>query len=75
MAKKLRKVSTPPRLLLLELLIPWVVMGLAALLGLYMQFGEVTLTVFALGCSLTSTLAIRFWDKRRRRVRARTLDP
>lgn len=75
MAKKLRKVSTPPRLLLLELLIPWIVMGLAALLGLYLNLGEIAVTMFALGCALTTTLAVRLWEQRRRRIRAGSLDP
>ncbi len=67
MAKKLRKVTTPSRLLMLELLIPWVVMGLAALLALYLDFNDVGITVFALGCGLSTTFAVRLWESRRRR--------
>ena len=74
MAKKLRKVTTPPRLLLLELLIPWVAMGLATLLGVYLGFGDIAITVFALACALTTTVIVRFWEQRRRRVLARNLE-
>ncbi|OGS44622.1 MAG: hypothetical protein A3K76_06615 [Euryarchaeota archaeon RBG_13_57_23] len=73
MAKKLRKVTTPPRLLLVELLVPWIVMGLAALLGLYLGFGEIAITVFALASALTTTVIVRFYEQRRRRILARNL--
>jgi positive regulator of sigma E activity len=74
MAKKLRKVTTPPRLLMLEMLIPWIVMGIAALLGLYIGMGDVSVTIFALACALTTTIIVRFWEQKRRRAIIRNLD-
>jgi len=73
MAKKLRKRAIPPRLLLIELLIPWAVMGLAALLALSLGFGEVVITVFALACALASTFTVRLLEQRRRRAEADAL--
>ena len=70
MAKKLRKVRISRRLLLIEFLIPWAVMGIVALTGYYLGLGEIGITVSALACALTATLIIRLLEQRRRRIQA-----
>ncbi|MCX6658243.1 MAG: hypothetical protein NTY62_06120 [Euryarchaeota archaeon] len=71
MAKKLKKVRKNPLLLMIELLLPWVVMGgLAAILTSIGTSRESTIA-FALAGGLGTTGLIFVFERRRRATRVR----
>jgi NADPH:quinone reductase-like Zn-dependent oxidoreductase len=68
MAKKIRKV--PPQrksmlVLFIELLIPWLVMGGAAVILVSAGMSGIPVFVIALGAALGATVFIRYYDKKR----------
>jgi len=70
MAKKLRKVGTPLPILFLELLIPWISMGVIAVLGLEAGLSQAVVFVAAIAGALATTLLIHRLERMRRRRRA-----
>ena len=68
MAKKIRK--APPRrksmlVLFIELLIPWLVMGGAAVILASVGVSRILVFVIALGAALGTTVFIRYYEKKR----------
>lgn len=72
MAKKLRRPKTSLRLLFIELLIPWVVMGLvAAIMSLVFNLPDYASILIALASALFVTLLIRDYERKRRMAGSR----
>jgi hypothetical protein len=79
MAKKIKK--APPRrksmlVLFIELLIPWIVMGAAAIILVSAGMSGIPVFVIALGAALGTTFLIRHYDRKRAilaRVQGRTI--
>ena len=68
MAKKIRK--APPQrksmlVLFIELLIPWLVMGTAAIILVSVGMSGIPAFVIALGAALGATVFIRYYEKKR----------
>jgi len=71
MAKKLKKVRKNPFVLIIELLLPWVVMGALAVILTSIGTSRESAIVFALACGLGTTVLIFVLEKRRRATRVR----
>lgn len=73
MARKVRKRSpTPPLFLFVELLIPWLVMGLVAALAAAAGLSVELIFVLSIGCAVGATFLMRLLENaRRRRAAAR----
>jgi len=74
MAKKIRKTSSnsiPPAVLFVELLVPWIVMGLVAVVLAAAGVNGITLLVIALAAALATTFFIRYYERTRKMRAAR----
>ncbi len=73
MAQKIRKrTTTPPFLLFIELVVPWLVMGLAAVVGAAIGLSVELIFLLSIGCALGATVLMRRLEAaRRRRAAAR----
>ena len=72
MARKIRKnAPTHPLFLFIELVIPWLVMGLAAALLAAAGFGIEVIFIVSVICAIAATLLMREFEKSRRRRQAR----
>jgi hypothetical protein len=67
MAKKLRKAPRSPLVLVVELLIPWISMGVAAITLDNAGFTAAVVFGGALSVALTATVLIYLYENRRRR--------
>lgn len=68
MAKKIRRspqIRKPMSLLFIELLIPWLVMGGAAIILVEAGLSGIPVLVIALGAALATTVLIRLYDRKR----------
>jgi hypothetical protein len=71
MAKKFKKVRKNPLVLMIELLLPWVVMGALAIILTSIGTSRESTIVFALAGSLGTTGLIFVLERRRRATRVR----
>ena len=71
MAKKLKKVQKNPLVLMIELLLPWVVMGALAVILTSIGTSRESAIVFALAGGLGMTGLIFVLERRRRATRVR----
>jgi hypothetical protein len=71
MAKKLKKVRKNPLVLMIELLLPWVVMGALAVILTSIGTSRESAIVFALAGGLGTTGLIFVLERRRRATRVR----
>jgi predicted PurR-regulated permease PerM len=67
MAKKLKRVRTPLWMLFIQLLIPWVAMGLIAVAATYAGAPSYLVFILAIAGALIVTWAIHWLGKNRRR--------
>jgi positive regulator of sigma E activity len=67
MAKKLPKERTSPRVLFVELLIPWIVMAIVGLTAVSIGFSDVATLVIALTAALATTFLVRIFERNRLR--------
>lgn len=72
MAKKLRKATTSPGVLFIELLIPWIVMAAIAVACISVGISDVTSVVIALAGAVATTFLIRRIEQRRLLLKTRT---
>ncbi len=71
MARKIRKrAATPPLYLFFELLLPWIVMGLVAVLGAEIGLSVVLIFVISIGSALATTVLMQIFERNRRRREA-----
>jgi len=72
MAKKIRKrtpSSIPPAVLFIELLIPWIVMGVVSVALAAAGIKGITILVIALASALAATVLVGYYE-RARKIRA-----
>jgi uncharacterized membrane protein len=74
MAKKLKKVRKNPLVLMIELLLPWVVMGALAVIFTSLGTSRESAIVLALAGGLGTTVLIFVLQRRRRATRIRERD-
>jgi hypothetical protein len=74
MAKKLKKVRKNPFVLMIELLLPWVVMGILAVILTSIGTSRESTIFYALAGGLATTGLIFAFQRRRRVTRIRVLD-
>ncbi len=67
MAKKIRKATTSPRVLFIELLIPWIVMAVIGVGAVSAGLSDVVSLVLALTGALATTLLVRAFERSRLR--------
>jgi len=70
MARKIRKdrpPPIPPAYLFVELLIPWFVMGIAAVLSSFAGLSMGLIFIVSIGCAIAATFVMRELEKSRRR--------
>ena len=74
MARKIRKTnsnSIPPAILFVELLIPWIVMGIVAVALVAAGISGITVLVVALASAVATTFFIRYYERTRKMRAAR----
>ena len=71
MAKKLKKVRKNPLVLMIELLLPWAVMGALAVILTSIDTSRESTIAFALAGGLGTTGLIFVFERRRRATRVR----
>lgn len=69
MAKKIPKATTSPRVLFIELLIPWIVMAIIGVAAVSVGLSDVTSLIAALTGALATTLLVRAFERNRLRKR------
>jgi uncharacterized membrane protein len=74
MAKKLKKVRKNPLVLMIELLLPWVVMGALAIVFTSLGASRESAIALALAGGLGTTGLIFVFERRRRATRIRKRD-
>jgi positive regulator of sigma E activity len=67
MAKKLPKERTSPRVLFIEILIPWIVMAVVGFTAVSIGFSDVATLVIALIAALATTFLVRIFERKRLR--------
>ena len=67
MAKKIPKATTSPRVLFIELLIPWIVMAIIGVAAVSVGLSDVASLVIALIGALATTLLVRTFERSRLR--------
>lgn len=72
MARKIRKAAPiPPMFLFIELVIPWLVMGLVAVLLATAGFGVEVIFIVSIACAVVTTFLMREFEKSRKRRQMR----
>ncbi len=70
MARKLRKDQrVPPIFLFIELVVPWLVMGLVAILMALARFNVEIIFIASIACAVAATFLMREFEKSRKRRR------
>jgi len=72
MAKKIRKTTTPPMVLFIELLIPWIVMAAIGAACISAGLSDIASILIALAGALVMTFAIRKFEQNRLLRKLRT---
>ena len=67
MAKKIPKATTSPRVLFIELLIPWIVMAIIGVAVVSVGLSDVASLAIALIGALATTLLVRTFERNRLR--------
>lgn len=67
MAKKLKRVRTPLWLTFVELLVPWIAMGLSAVAASSAGAPAYVIFILAIGAALLTTWLVHKYEKARRR--------
>jgi len=72
MARKIRKRTggTPPLYLFIELLLPWIVMGLVAVAGANAGLSVELIFILSMGSALAATVFMKLFEKNRRQREA-----
>lgn len=71
MAKKLRKIPASPWRLLVEMLAPWLFMGLGAVVGVRLGLSEIPTIALAIVFGLVTTVGIYLYERHRRLTKLR----
>lgn len=71
MAKKIRKVPASPLRVIVDLLIPWIFMGIGAIVGHSFGLSQLATVGLALAFALGATVGVYYFERHRRTSKLR----